>query len=253
METKLYYLETRYYDPHLGRFLNPDSLAYLGDGEDLNNYNLFAYCGNNPVMGYDPSGTTDWSSIGLGALFLGIGLFAVGVGASVLTCGVATPAMMLLAGGTIVAGAVTAVNGISELGEATTGYNFMRDGLFQGNDTAYNVFAGLSASVALAGAVACGSWILKNAPRIDAYNNLSSYSYSTSAAKHVTSRPYYNSSMLQKQIVKYGKMTTDRAAVYTFRINGSSFNVASESFHSGVWELTTINSKKLIGHFLLRY
>ena len=52
----MYYLETRYYDPHLGRFLNPDSLDYLGDGEDLKNYNLFAYCGNNPVMYSDPTG-----------------------------------------------------------------------------------------------------------------------------------------------------------------------------------------------------
>lgn len=39
-ETGLYYLETRYYDPEAGRFINSDSLAYLGDGEELSNYNL---------------------------------------------------------------------------------------------------------------------------------------------------------------------------------------------------------------------
>ncbi len=56
-ETGLYYLETRYYDPVIGRFINTDSLEYLGDGAELSNYNLFAYCGDNPVMGYDPRGT----------------------------------------------------------------------------------------------------------------------------------------------------------------------------------------------------
>ena len=57
-ETDLYYLESRYYDPETGRFINADSLEYLGDGEELNNYNLFAYCGNNPVTKKDPKGTS---------------------------------------------------------------------------------------------------------------------------------------------------------------------------------------------------
>ena len=33
----------------------------MGDG--LLSYNLFAYCANNPVMGYDPYGTWDWNLI----------------------------------------------------------------------------------------------------------------------------------------------------------------------------------------------
>ena len=56
VETSLYYLESRYYDPETGRFLNADSLSYLGDGSDLQNYNLYSYCENNPVMYCDPSG-----------------------------------------------------------------------------------------------------------------------------------------------------------------------------------------------------
>ncbi len=55
-ETHLYYLNSRYYDPEIGRFLNADSLDYLGNGEDLKNYNLFTYCGNNPIMCSDPTG-----------------------------------------------------------------------------------------------------------------------------------------------------------------------------------------------------
>ena len=65
-ETGFYYVSSRYYDPENGRFINADDIAYLGMG-GLTSYNLFAYCGNNPVMGYDPYGTFDWSSFGKGA------------------------------------------------------------------------------------------------------------------------------------------------------------------------------------------
>ena len=48
-ETGLYYLNSRYYDPETGRFISPDSLKYLVP-ETCNGLNLYAYCGNNPVM-----------------------------------------------------------------------------------------------------------------------------------------------------------------------------------------------------------
>jgi len=55
-ETELYYLQSRYYDPEVGRFINGDDIAFLGaDGTMLSN-NLFAYCKNNPVLGTDDSG-----------------------------------------------------------------------------------------------------------------------------------------------------------------------------------------------------
>ena len=53
-ETKLYYLQSRYYDPQLKRFLNADGLASTGQG--ILGANMFAYCGNEPVNGADPSG-----------------------------------------------------------------------------------------------------------------------------------------------------------------------------------------------------
>ena len=54
-ETGLYYLNSRYYDPETGRFISPDSLKYL-EPETCNGLNLYAYCGNNPVMFVDPTG-----------------------------------------------------------------------------------------------------------------------------------------------------------------------------------------------------
>jgi RHS repeat-associated protein len=54
-ETGLYYLKTRYYDPEAGRFLSPDGLSNV-HREAINGLNLYAYCGNNPVMFTDHSG-----------------------------------------------------------------------------------------------------------------------------------------------------------------------------------------------------
>ena len=51
-ETKLYYLQSRYYNPETGRFLNVDSCLY----SHIPGYNLYLYCHNNPVNYYDPKG-----------------------------------------------------------------------------------------------------------------------------------------------------------------------------------------------------
>ena len=53
-ETSLYYLQSRYYNPTIGRFLNADAFASTGQG--LLGNNMFAYCMNNPTNGCDPCG-----------------------------------------------------------------------------------------------------------------------------------------------------------------------------------------------------
>jgi RHS repeat-associated protein len=53
-ETQLYYCQSRYYDPAIGRFLSPDSL--LSTGQGVLGYNMYAYCLNNPINAQDPSG-----------------------------------------------------------------------------------------------------------------------------------------------------------------------------------------------------
>lgn len=57
-ETGYYYLNSRYYDPQVKRFISADAIGYLGANGDLISYNLYAYCSNNPVMHIDPSGTS---------------------------------------------------------------------------------------------------------------------------------------------------------------------------------------------------
>ena len=54
-ETSLYYLQSRYYDPFTGRFLNADIYCDTNTGTSLS-ANMFAYCENNPVNYLDPNG-----------------------------------------------------------------------------------------------------------------------------------------------------------------------------------------------------
>ena len=53
-ETSLYYLQTRYYDPEVGRFIFPDKYTTTGQGVIGNN--MFAYCNNNPIQYKDDNG-----------------------------------------------------------------------------------------------------------------------------------------------------------------------------------------------------
>ncbi len=56
-ETGFYYLNTRYYDPSLRRFINADTTDILNESKDaLTDKNLYAYCDNNPVMRSDDGG-----------------------------------------------------------------------------------------------------------------------------------------------------------------------------------------------------
>ena len=73
-EIGLYYLRSRYYDPATGRFLNADGQL----NGDILGYNLYAYCGNNPVMNIDPSGEA-WEHWIAGAAIV---RFAIGTGMS---------------------------------------------------------------------------------------------------------------------------------------------------------------------------
>ena len=53
-ESGLYYLQTRYYDAAVGRFINADGFTSTGQGFLGNN--MYAYCLNNPISYTDPSG-----------------------------------------------------------------------------------------------------------------------------------------------------------------------------------------------------
>ena len=68
----MYYLQSRYYDPAICRFISADDYEYLGANCDLIGYNLYAYCSNNPISYIDPTGHAIWEAIIVGAIIGGI-------------------------------------------------------------------------------------------------------------------------------------------------------------------------------------
>ena len=53
-ETGFYYLQSRYYNPEVGRFISADVL--LSTGQGVIGHNAYAYCGNNPASRIDAEG-----------------------------------------------------------------------------------------------------------------------------------------------------------------------------------------------------
>ena len=240
-ETGLYYVGARYYDAETGRFISPDDVSYL-DPESINGLNRYAYCFNNPVMYSDGSGHVPEWIVGIGRIITGIG--AVVAGTLVIVSGVALVPMLITGGITIAAGTLTTINGVADIQQSITGNNFIRDGIFGGNQTAYNWYAGITEGVAVVGSIVCGGWLKTNQPRIQAYKNIENYAQSKTVAGH-TDRVYNNSILLQKQIIKYGKMTKDlhSATGYVFSVAGSLNGSVN------YWRLVLSNAERIIWHF----
>ena len=102
-ETKLYYLNSRYYNPEWGRFINCDSLIKAEE----NKYNLYMYCKNNSIKYSDHLGTMGGAPAGLMPGMLGgaisgleaavTGLFAAAKGAVAAALSYALPFIIPIA------------------------------------------------------------------------------------------------------------------------------------------------------------
>ena len=176
-ETGLYFLQTRYYDPEVGRFLNRDSVSYA-DPETIGGLNLYAYCLNNPVEYVDPAGTGPILALILGvAALVGMGLTIGGVVSdnNVMTAigltMVSVPALItggiafatgisgasflgIIGGGTVVTGIGTALFASAEYQEIFTGNNWIIN-LGISENWYYGLMLTVSA-LATIGTVSCG-------------------------------------------------------------------------------------------------
>ena len=79
-ETKLYYLNSRYYNPEWGRFINADSMT-KAPGTSVLSTNMYAYCENNPIVNSDETG--EW--FGIASVFAAFVGAVVGVVSQVVT------------------------------------------------------------------------------------------------------------------------------------------------------------------------
>jgi RHS repeat-associated protein len=107
-ETGFYSLQSRYYDPEIGRFINADTTDVLDGGNDhiLEN-NLFAYCFNNPVNLSDETG--EWPSWATKVL-IGTAVIAAAAVLTVATAGTGT-ALACFAVGALKGAAIGAATG----------------------------------------------------------------------------------------------------------------------------------------------
>ena len=146
-DTELYYLNTRYYDPELGRFITIDGIEYL-DPDTINGLNLYAYCGNNPIANIDPNGN----------FFITFLLVSIGIGAAVggAIAGVTAynngargwDLVGSIAGGAILGGGMGAIMaiggaaGLASIGAGLTGFSLSAGAAF-GVSLAVGAGAGL--------------------------------------------------------------------------------------------------------------
>lgn len=120
----LYFYQSRWYDPSLGRFTQPDSL--VPGTNNAQSWDRYNYVGNNPVKNTDPDGhcyplCTMAIGAAIGAMVGGIAYtvanhgqsfnyteFAVAVGAGIIAGGLIGTGVGIIAAGTATAGVTTA-------------------------------------------------------------------------------------------------------------------------------------------------
>ena len=80
-EIGMYYLQSRYYDPEICRFINCDDVNYIGFTESEISYNPFAYCENDAVNNKDSSGyAISYKFVGFGVqIYANIANLACGI------------------------------------------------------------------------------------------------------------------------------------------------------------------------------
>ena len=127
-ESCFYYLNSRYYDAKVCRFVNADEPEIIdGANEHILENNLYAYCFNNPVNFKDDSGYwPSWAKKLVAAVAIVSCAVAV-VAATVVTCGAAAPALAAVGFGvvgsisasTVATAATVAVTSVSISATAT--------------------------------------------------------------------------------------------------------------------------------------
>ena len=146
-ETNLYYLNSRYYDPEIGRFINADDISTLDATQiALNGLNLYAYCLNNPVNETDENGyfvlwlfiTAILVGAAIGGTTNGIKAYNEGARGWGLFGAIIGGAIM---GGAM--GAITAIGGVA--GMASIGMvSFISTGTALGISVGIGVMAGIA-------------------------------------------------------------------------------------------------------------
>lgn len=182
-DLKMYYLQSRYYDPATCRFISPDSII-PSINSSLQGFNLYSYCFNNPINYTDTFG--EWpeyieTAVKIGSAVVAIGAVVVMVSTiSALSAGTATPAALI--GATVfLSVALTGING--GIANSSKGNSYLNG--YVGGAVGGGIQAAFSKS-AIGTIIGGGIGVTIGTAITDLLNNLDPYSV-TSTAQEIVS------------------------------------------------------------------
>ncbi len=252
----MYYLQSRYYDAELGRFISADSIEYL-DPETLGGLNLYAYCGNNPVMAIDPEGTWNWGHFWkiLGAVTLVIAITAL----TVVTAGAVAGALGVSAAAVMTTTAICGVvGGVGEIiGQC------VNNGIDNLNiwDVAVETFTSAAYGAAAAIGAGTGSMFVKMAAKgaIVAVNGLNTFMHGIYQVKNMdltmeelqkqTAQSLATASLIQFAVIGFGKLSSGNSAKWIKNIVPTLVTLGKTVYRNNKEEIDNI--VKEIGKFIL--
>ena len=167
VETGLYYLQSRYYDPQTGRFISMDDISYL-EPETIGGADLYAYCLNNPVMYSDGSGHFAISTFliglavssligwGLSEIFgaqIAGGIGSIGSGATAISTGISLcafgPGGIVAGVALMIVGLGTIAFGANEIADGITGTNYIQEWTGMSDGWYNGLYIGLNTASAI--------------------------------------------------------------------------------------------------------
>jgi RHS repeat-associated protein len=212
-DSGLYYLQSRYYHPKMGRFINTDDTQIaITTQETILGANLFTYCNNNPTNNIDTNGEAAISLFSCVLIGAGIGLILGGSsGAVVSYLKYKTVKWKYVIIGSIFGVAIGAISG-------------------------YNIGVAIGATAhTTVGLSSIASNLAKNVNKLK---------FSKTIEKYAKTRKYYNYNSLIKQIIKSATPVKEKTGALKWLIPGTMNGT------KGIWELVIDPKTKVIYHFL---
>jgi RHS repeat-associated protein len=264
VETNLYYLQSRYYDPKIGRFISKDHLNYL-DPKTIGGLNLYAYCAGNPVMYTDSSGTSPWIDYlnnvrnrfnsTAGRIITTLAIAAALVAFYDIDLGRAAPLTAALGGGLWASVAAGAIMGTVSGAVYGAGFSLLVQGITSGYANVDWKRVGIDAlSGAISGAVAGGvfggiKYFFSAAEISNAVSGLNK----AQAALEKASDAFYKTT----SAVKRGRdITKQMIALAKYAVANQAFVLAkgtqiiAELAFKGVYMAAQFGLKQLIGYYV---
>ncbi len=243
-DIEMYYLQSRYYDPEVCRFINSDDVNYIGLAGTVDSYNAFAYCENNPVNDSDPSGCIAANVVGIviGAVMGAVGgYFLAKWLASKINFKRDWQKKAFIGGLTALITASSAAIGYF-VGPYVSKFfskliNYAVELIQKGRLAISRISTSVRNSLKITNKVV--DYLVRNAHNLKRTKTVMS---------HIKSRPYINSTLTIKNIMRAALPMADDSLKYGLKwVVRGSYNGKS-----GVWELVIDVSTKTIVHFLFK-